>query len=71
MFVWGDSDRLVPSRFSRHVASALPDAPQVVLHDCGHVPQVELPEQTHAMIREFIDGAGALADLPREAAGSA
>ena len=71
MFVWGDSDRVVPSRFSRHVATALPDAPQVVLHDCGHVPQVELPEQTHAMIREFIDSAGALAELPRAAAGSA
>ncbi len=26
MFVWGDSDRLVPSGFARHVAEALPDA---------------------------------------------
>jgi pimeloyl-ACP methyl ester carboxylesterase len=71
MFIWGEGDRLVSSRFSRHVALALPDAPQVVLHDCGHVPQIELPEQTHAMIREFIDSAGALAELPRAAAGSA
>ena len=43
LFVWGDSDGLVPAAFSRHVAEALPGARQVVLAECGHVPQVELP----------------------------
>jgi len=57
LFVWGDSDRLVPHGFSRHVAEALPQARQVILSECGHVPQVELPERTNGLIREAIDRA--------------
>ena len=55
LFVWGDRDRLVPSSFARHVAAALPDAGQVVLEDCGHVPQFEHPAETMAMIRGFLE----------------
>jgi pimeloyl-ACP methyl ester carboxylesterase len=54
LFVWGDSDRLVPVAFSRHVAEALPSARQVVLPECGHVPQVELADRTNALIRAHI-----------------
>jgi pimeloyl-ACP methyl ester carboxylesterase len=64
LFIWGDDDPLVPSRFSNHVAEALPDAPQVVLSECGHVPQVELPERTHELIGGFIANAGAADAIP-------
>ena len=53
----------MPARFSRHVAEALPDAPQVVLSGCGHVPQVELPERTHDLVGEFLASAGDGASL--------
>jgi pimeloyl-ACP methyl ester carboxylesterase len=46
----------VPSKFSRHVAEALPQAHQVVLEQCGHVPQVELPERTNGLLRDHIAG---------------
>jgi pimeloyl-ACP methyl ester carboxylesterase len=55
LFVWGDRDWLVPARFAKHVHNALPRAESVVLRDCGHVPQFELPEKTHALIREFFE----------------
>jgi pimeloyl-ACP methyl ester carboxylesterase len=55
MFVWGHEDPLVPLAFSRHVAEALPDARQIVLDECGHVPQVELPEDTNSLVHHFID----------------
>jgi pimeloyl-ACP methyl ester carboxylesterase len=55
LFVWGDRDRLVPSSFARHVAAALPDAEQVVLEDCGHVPQFEHPVETMSMVRGFLE----------------
>ena len=55
LFVWGDRDRLVPSSFARHVADALPSAGQVVLEDCGHVPHVEHPADTMAMVRGFLE----------------
>ena len=60
LFVWGEQDSLVPAKFSRHVAEALPDARQVTFEDCGHVPQVELPEQTNRLLREL------MADASRE-----
>ena len=55
LFIWGDRDRLVPSSFARHVADALPTAGQIVLEDCGHVPQFEHPVETNAMIRGFLE----------------
>jgi pimeloyl-ACP methyl ester carboxylesterase len=54
LWVWGDSDRLIPPGFARHVSEALPEARQIVLEECGHVPQVELPERTNRLIRELI-----------------
>lgn len=57
LFIWGDSDRIIPAGFSRHVAAALPSADQVILTDCGHVPQVELPEQTNRLIARRIASA--------------
>lgn len=52
LFVWGRHDRLVPIAFARHVAEVLPGARHLEL-DCGHVPQIELPEQTHAALADF------------------
>lgn len=53
LFVWGRQDTLVPLAFARHVTDALPSARHVEL-DCGHVPQLEAPEQTHAAVRDFL-----------------
>jgi pimeloyl-ACP methyl ester carboxylesterase len=61
MFVWGDEDPLVPHAFSRYVRDALPHAPQVVLEQCGHVPQVEHPVDANTLVREFIGHAQASA----------
>jgi pimeloyl-ACP methyl ester carboxylesterase len=54
LFTWGARDRLVPARFARHVEKALPQAESVVIPDCGHVPQFELPEPTNQLIRRFL-----------------
>jgi pimeloyl-ACP methyl ester carboxylesterase len=54
LFVWGERDRLVPHRFERHVMRALPGCHSVVLRDCGHVPQFELPGETHGLVRWFL-----------------
>jgi pimeloyl-ACP methyl ester carboxylesterase len=53
MFVWGRHDSLVPIAFRKHVQRALPAAEHVEL-DCGHVPQVEAPHETHAAVRAFL-----------------
>jgi pimeloyl-ACP methyl ester carboxylesterase len=60
LFVWGSHDKLIPPGFRRHVAEALPDADQIVLQGCGHVPQVERPEQTAGMLRRLFAQAEAM-----------
>jgi pimeloyl-ACP methyl ester carboxylesterase len=61
MFVWGDEDPLVPLAFSKYVADALPSARQVMLDQCGHVPQVEHPVDANALVHDFIGRAQASA----------
>jgi pimeloyl-ACP methyl ester carboxylesterase len=53
LFVWGRRDTLVPLAFADHVRRALPDAEHLVL-DCGHVPQLERPRETHAALARFL-----------------
>ena len=52
LFVWGLHDQLVPIAFMKHVERTLPSARHLEL-DCGHVPQLEAPEETHGAILEF------------------
>jgi pimeloyl-ACP methyl ester carboxylesterase len=54
MFVWGRRDTLVPIAFMKHVERALPSARHVEL-DCGHVPQLERPRETHAAMLDFLE----------------
>jgi pimeloyl-ACP methyl ester carboxylesterase len=52
LFIWGRHDQLVPIAFMKHVERALPAARHLELN-CGHVPQLEAPEETHRAISEF------------------
>ena len=45
--------RLVPIGFARHVSEAVPGARHREL-DCGHVPQLERPRQTHEALLAFL-----------------
>ena len=58
LFIWGRNDTLVPIGFMRYVEEALPAARHLEL-DCGHVPQLEAPRETHAAMLDF------LADAPK------
>jgi pimeloyl-ACP methyl ester carboxylesterase/putative sterol carrier protein len=53
LFVWGTHDPLIPAAFGRHVRKWLPSAEQVTLDHCGHVPQVERPEETNELLMRF------------------
>src|SRR3954451_5502242 len=60
LFVWSSHDRLIPEAFRPHVERWLPQAEQVVLQGCGHVPQVERPEQTNGLLERFFARVDAL-----------
>jgi pimeloyl-ACP methyl ester carboxylesterase len=53
LFVWGREDRIVPIGFARHVRDELPAAEHLEL-DCGHVPQLEAPRETHDAVKAFL-----------------
>ena len=57
LFMWGSHDRLVPPAFSGHVRKWLPQAEQVIIEGCGHVPQVERPEETNELLLSFFSQA--------------
>jgi pimeloyl-ACP methyl ester carboxylesterase len=64
LFIWGSEDKLIPAAFSKHVSEWLPDAEQIILRDCGHVPQIERPEQTNGLLRRFFAQVDALGAQP-------
>jgi pimeloyl-ACP methyl ester carboxylesterase len=53
LFVWGRKDPLVPISFERYVREALPNSQNLELQ-CGHVPQLERPKETHEAILRFL-----------------
>jgi pimeloyl-ACP methyl ester carboxylesterase len=53
LFIWGSHDPLVPCAFERHVRRWLPTAEQVCIDHCGHVPQVERPDETNELLMGF------------------
>lgn len=58
MWIFGGMDPLVDRQAAARAREALPpDAIVELWHDCGHVPQFELPDRTHDRIRRFLRSA--------------
>jgi pimeloyl-ACP methyl ester carboxylesterase len=56
LLVWGDRDRMVTHRGSRHLVEALGDRDDFeyeLYQGCGHCPQVEMPERLTASVVAF------------------
>ena len=56
LLVWGDRDRMVTHRGSRHLVEALghrDDFAYELYQGCGHCPQVEMPERLAASMLSF------------------
>ncbi len=54
LLVWGDHDRLFPLQHAQAFAKAIPGAKLVVIPKCGHVPQIEKPEEFVAALDDFL-----------------
>ena len=53
LLVWGERDRMVPHRGSRHVIGALPHTTYELLPGCGHCPQIEEPDRFVELLLAF------------------
>jgi len=53
LLVWGENDRMVPSRGSRRILDALPATTFELVPRCGHCPQIEEPDRFVDVLLEF------------------
>lgn len=53
LLVWGDRDRMVTHKGSRHILEALPDTRYELIEGCGHCPQIETPDRVVNALLEF------------------
>jgi pimeloyl-ACP methyl ester carboxylesterase len=54
MLIWGDRDRMVSHKGSRHLLQALPDTRYELYEGIGHCPQVEVPHRVVEDIEAFV-----------------
>ncbi len=52
--VWGRQDQIVPLECGELYQKAIPGSDLVVLDDCGHVPQVEKPDEFIRLALDFL-----------------
>jgi pimeloyl-ACP methyl ester carboxylesterase len=53
LLIWGELDARSPLSVARQFEHAIPDTQLVVIPACGHVSNLEQPEQFNAAVREF------------------
>lgn len=50
LVVWGESDQIFPPAYGAGFAAGFPNARFELVRDAGHLPQIEKPEETFALI---------------------
>jgi 3-oxoadipate enol-lactonase len=55
LVVHGDADRVVPVSNGRLLARRIPGTELAVVPDCGHVVQLESPEEFNRLVEEFLE----------------
>ena len=53
LLLWGEADALVPPAYAEAFHSLLPNAEVAIIDQCGHLPQLERPEDFHASLDGF------------------
>jgi pimeloyl-ACP methyl ester carboxylesterase len=53
LLLWGEADELVPVRFGRAAAAAIPGSQLVVLPGIGHIPSIEAPRDFVRILSDF------------------
>lgn len=59
LIVWGREDRFAGVEHGAEMAGTIPGGQLIVLDDCGHLPTLERPDATGAVVREWLGLLGA------------
>jgi len=54
LVIWGDTDRLLHVSSTKVLEEKLPQCKTVILKNCGHVPMIEMPEETAEYYIKFL-----------------
>jgi pimeloyl-ACP methyl ester carboxylesterase len=54
LLIWGRHDSTVPLRHSDKLRAAMPNIEFHIIEDCSHIPHYEKPEETNAILLEFL-----------------
>jgi pimeloyl-ACP methyl ester carboxylesterase len=54
LVIWGDSDRIVTPAYGAAYAAAFGDGRLEIVRDAGHLPQIEQPAATFALIDDYV-----------------
>jgi pimeloyl-ACP methyl ester carboxylesterase len=55
LIIWGAEDEVIPLEAGRKMNSLIKDSKLVVIDNCGHVPQEEMPERVLGEMTKFIE----------------
>ncbi|MFI6846370.1 alpha/beta hydrolase [Kitasatospora sp. NBC_00085] len=58
LLIWGESDRIVTPAYGRAYADAFADGVLAVVPEAGHLPQIEQPDATIALVDAHLDRTG-------------
>jgi len=54
LVVWGDRDRVIPVSHAERAHQAIPGSQLVIFDNCGHCPQLEVPERFARTVIDFL-----------------
>jgi pimeloyl-ACP methyl ester carboxylesterase len=54
LVIWGESDRIVTPAYGAAFAAAIPNTRLEIVEQAGHLPHIEQPDATFALIDKFI-----------------
>lgn len=56
LVIAGDNDYFIPASFSRQIADGIPGSVYREVKSGGHIPFIEKPQETAALVKEFLAG---------------
>jgi pimeloyl-ACP methyl ester carboxylesterase len=54
LIIWGKHDELLPAADAELLERTIPNSRLVMLEKCGHIPQVEQPDEFHRALQKFL-----------------
>jgi pimeloyl-ACP methyl ester carboxylesterase len=53
LIIWGENDRLMPLSYQQRLTQTFPQAQNLIIPNCGHIPQEECPQEVYHAIQDF------------------